>query len=187
MPALAKLFQVECVRCREAGHRCQAQIVVDNAALCLRCADDEPCVYVTAAALADPVAESSDPCVIPALTKEDRKAIRELPRLPSIHATAGSDGRRVKLDPAIRDRIIRDGKKLSAAQLANKYHLPKGVIQNVRYDYRRKLREEYRALILDRRLTPVETRIGSETVELAPAAIFGAEMLEARRDEPRKK
>jgi hypothetical protein len=184
MPALAKLFQVECARCREAGHRCQAQIVVEEIALCLRCADNEPCIYVTATALA-PVEINTDPCVIPEPTSEDRKAIREMPRLPSVHATAGSVAGRIKLDPATRDAIIRDGKKLSAAQLADKYHLPKKVIQNVKYDHRRKLREEYRQRALDRILTPVERKIGAETIMIAPAAVFGAEMLEARQDEPR--
>lgn len=47
--AMGHFAGVYCVRCLDARHRCQAQIVVDGNPLCMRCADDMPCVYVTAA------------------------------------------------------------------------------------------------------------------------------------------
>jgi hypothetical protein len=137
---MKELFGIECAYCREAGHRCQAQIWLDGIALCLRCAEDEPCVYVTAAGPTEPVINEVDPCVIPPLTSEDRKAVRNLPPLPSIHATWGI-GEHLRIGRELRASIIADSVKLSAAELARKYHVSKAVIQNVKSDHRRKLKE----------------------------------------------
>lgn len=171
MPVMKELFGVECARCREAGHRCQAQIRLDGIALCLRCANDEPCIYVTAARDYRPAA-SSDPCVIPEMTREDRLAIRTMPRLPSIHATNGID----EINRETREEIATDRKR-SAAQLAQKYHIPEETVRNIRRRYKRT------QLIRGRALAPVPKQIGGENVVIAPMAVLGAEMLAAREDE----
>jgi hypothetical protein len=97
-----------------------------------------------------------------------------MPRITSIHATKGEDGRSNMIGPEVRAAIIRDSRKQSAAQLAAKYHISKATIWRIRTDYR-KLR--------DRLTTPVPARIGSEDLIIAPAAIFGTEMLKARDEE----
>jgi hypothetical protein len=178
MPVTKELRGVECVRCREAGHWCQAQIKADDVALCLRCANDEPCIYVTAARFEQPVKVNDDPCMIPALTREDREAVRALPRLPSIHATIGIDGY-LKIDPETRAALLEDARTLSAAQVARKYGVAKATVRNLK----RSNRQEIRA----RMNTPVEIQIGGEDVRIAPGAVFGAEMLKARESEPKKK
>ena len=48
MSVMAKLKGIECAPCRRAGHGCQAQMI-DGEPMCLRCADQEPCCFVTAA------------------------------------------------------------------------------------------------------------------------------------------
>jgi hypothetical protein len=48
MAVLAKLVGVGCAECARRGHRCQAQLWSDGRPLCLRCADGEPCIYLTA-------------------------------------------------------------------------------------------------------------------------------------------
>jgi DNA-directed RNA polymerase specialized sigma24 family protein len=165
MSALRKLAGIQCSRCREAGHFCQAQIIVDELALCLRCADDEPCIFVTAAAKADPVVSDPDPCVIPDLTSEDHKAIRELS--PACY---------YRLDTERRDRIVELSKEgYAAAEIAHRLGVPRTTVWNAIKTYRQR-----------QAITPVERQIASETVVIAPLAVFGAEMLEAREDEPKK-
>jgi len=60
MSAMAKFIGVDCLPCKRAGHKCQAQTIGQVAAvrrgkqgwsdvpMCLRCANDEPCFAVTA-------------------------------------------------------------------------------------------------------------------------------------------
>lgn len=63
MSALASLIGVECAECRRHGHHCQAQMWSDGEAMCLRCADGEPCYAVTAAKLETPARmRESDDC-----------------------------------------------------------------------------------------------------------------------------
>lgn len=150
MPVLAKLRGVECARCREAGHRCQAQIIADGIALCMRCADDEPCAYVIAGG-AGRMPEPADSCAVPRPTHEDRQAIRQMPRLPSIHATHGIESR-FKITAAIRASILRADRELSAAELAQRLGIAKGTVENVRAEHRRKLREFARNQNCDRML-----------------------------------
>jgi hypothetical protein len=100
-----------------------------------------------------------------------------MPRIHSIHATQGEGGRHNAIGPEVRAAIIRD-RKQSAGQLAAKYHVSKATVWNIRTEHR-KLR--------DRLTTPVSARIGSEDVVIAPAAIFGAEMLKAREEEKENK
>jgi hypothetical protein len=173
---MRELRGIECARCRKAGHRCQAQIWVENIPLCLRCADGEPCFFVTASKFAEPVPAEADPCEIPEPTREDRKAIREWPRLPSMRPDPKNDGHR-KIGPELRAAIIADCHRLSAAQIARKYYIPKSIVVNIRSNHRARIRTQ----------TPVPTQIGGEDVIIAPAAIFGAEMLKAREEESSKK
>ncbi len=37
---------VECIRCKDRGHKCYAARILDGKALCAFCMDDEPCLYV---------------------------------------------------------------------------------------------------------------------------------------------
>jgi len=53
MTAIPKLKDVACAPCLRAGHRCQAQMQLDEP-VCLRCANEEPCYAVTAKALPTP-------------------------------------------------------------------------------------------------------------------------------------
>jgi transposase-like protein len=78
-----------------------------------------------------------------------------------------------KLDRAAKEEIVRAGKEISVAQLARKFGVSKTMIFKVRSEYRQRIR-------------PVEQQIGGETVLIAPNAMFGAEMLKARQDEPKK-
>jgi hypothetical protein len=132
MPVMRELFGVACIRCAAAGHRCQAQVRTDEGALCLRCANDEPCIYITAAAsvAAEP---ELDPFAIPDITRADRIALANMPRLASVYANA-------KLDPAVRAALATD-RRLSAAQLAQKYHVSKATVHNLRAEHRRALHE----------------------------------------------
>jgi hypothetical protein len=63
MSALGNLIGVECAACRHVGHHCQAQIWDGDTPLCMRCADGEPCCFVTANNIETPrwLAEEFDP------------------------------------------------------------------------------------------------------------------------------
>ncbi len=45
MSLMARLKGVSCVKCRRRGHHCQAQMMDGDTPVCLRCADDELCVF----------------------------------------------------------------------------------------------------------------------------------------------
>jgi hypothetical protein len=71
MSILGKLVGVECSECRRKGHSCQAQLI-DDEPLCLRCANDEPCYFVTAQEMATPQRyedDRSDRCLVPQLAE----------------------------------------------------------------------------------------------------------------------
>jgi hypothetical protein len=160
------LAGIQCTRCREAGHHCQAQIIVDEIALCLRCADDEPCAFAVAAASAKPVTIDPDPCVVPDPTPEDRKAIRAMP-LPCFY----------KLDAKGRAQIVqltRDG--YGVDEIAHRLGLPRNTVKNAVAAYRHRKMTE-----------PIETQVGQEVVSISPLAVFGPEMLEAADDLRKKK
>jgi hypothetical protein len=169
------LVGVECVPCRASGHRCQAQIWIDAVATCLRCANEEPCVYVTARLGAKPEPEPVDPCIVPKVTRADREAIREMTPAPSIY-----DGR-YGLDEATRRAILNASRKISSAKLAEKYHLSRSTVLNLRARARREELERIIGVARECAMTPLEQRIGGEDVKMAPAVVMGAEMIERKK------
>jgi hypothetical protein len=171
MPVLRELMGVICERCRDAGHRCQAQIVIDGIALCLRCADDEPCIFIIAAQLSEATPVDYDPCSVPAPSREDLRAVRAMPSLPSIHATTNVS-EELKLGSDARAAILADT-ALTTAELSAKYGVSKTTIQHVLRLNRRKLREQA--------LRAIEMQIGGEDVRMAPMAVMGAEMLSKKK------
>ena len=136
---MKELRDVECARCRRAGHRCQAQIWIDSIPLCLRCADDGPCIFVTAARFEEP--PPIDLFAIPAPSREDLRAVRSMPRLRSVHATIGIESAEQTVGPNKRAAILADIFSLTVAQIAEKYHLSKNTVQNIKSKHRRKIRE----------------------------------------------
>lgn len=142
MPVMRSLMGVECAQCRAAGHRCQAQMWLEGRALCLRCADDEPCIFVTAAQLSEAEPVDTDPCSVPAPSRDDLRALRSMPALPSIHATTNVDDH-LKIDDSVKAAILADA-GLSSAELVAKYHLAKQAIWHILRQHRRRLRDQAR-------------------------------------------
>lgn len=136
---LGKLRNVHCARCLTAGHKCQAQIVIDEIPLCLRCADDEPCIYTIVEAKKPPLKVCSDPYTIPLLSAEDRQALREMPKLSSIYATTLEAGRRLQVDESLRATVAQLANDFTCNEIAYKFRVSVGTIRNVLRTYRKKL------------------------------------------------
>jgi hypothetical protein len=142
MPVMRNLVGFECARCREAGHWCQAQIWIDDVPLCLRCADDEPCIFITAAQIAEAMPVELDPCTVPRPSREDLRAVRSMPLLPSIYATVNVD-EHLKVSDSVKAAILADT-GLSSSELVRKYRLCRETIANIVRRQRRRLREQAR-------------------------------------------
>jgi hypothetical protein len=138
MPVLPNLIGRECARCREAGHQCQAQIWIDDVPLCLRCADDEPCIFITAAQLAEAMPVELDPCMVPRPSRDDLRDVRAMPPLPSFYETRNG-GDYLSLPTSVQAAILADT-GLDSYDLAKKYRLSRESIVNLLRRHRRKVR-----------------------------------------------
>lgn len=115
MSALGYLVGMECAECRRRGHRCQAQMLDGEEALCLRCANGEECAWARAQRMETPArlrdGEDRDAALRPLITKADREAGR---------AMARAERERMRA-PETRREIMADAARLSAAELVEKW------------------------------------------------------------------
>ncbi len=176
MSACASLIGLECAECRRKGHHCQAEIIGDEA-LCMRCADGEPCCAVTALAGEDADVSEVDPFVVPNLPKRSVYAPREV-------RVSGP-----LLSGNLRGRILRDLESHTLAEVANWYRMDASIVERIQLDARKGKtmshaerlqlrRERERRQARERKArTPVLCLIAGEPVHMAPMAVMGAEPL----------
>jgi len=171
--AMGKLIGVECVECRRKGHHCQAQIVVEDEPLCLRCADGEACCYVTGAGFRDGFnfagADEDDPCqpILPAQPVYHRA--HEMRFLPPNYTTTERDRFRCELRYA------------SIAEVAKRHGMePEMIAQFADPDENpqpkplsKRAAKKLKAAIN----RPVRRVIDGEVVRMAPGAVMGPEFL----------
>ena len=115
MSALGYLVGVECAECRRRGHRCQAQMLDGEEALCLRCADGEECGWARAQRLETPARLRETPDADAALQVRVTKADREAGR-----AMARAERERMQA-PETRKAMLADAARLSAAEMVEKW------------------------------------------------------------------
>jgi hypothetical protein len=170
---MGKLIGVECVECRRKGHHCQAQIVVEDEPLCLRCADGEACCYVTGAGFRDGFnfagADEDDPCqpILPAQPVYHRA--HEMRFLPPNYTTTERDRFRCELRYA------------SIAEVAKRHGMEPEMIaqfadpdENPQPKPLSKRAEKKLKAAINR---PVRRVIDGEVVRMAPGAVMGPEFL----------
>jgi len=171
MSVLGKLIGVSCWKCRNAGHFCQAQILMDGLPWCMRCADGEACCYETAAQMPTPerMIEDSDPCELPALKVEDRKFFNSGKQFAPVEA-------------GTKKAALADLECMKVCDVAEKYGLSIKVVNGLKAAVQREqqLRGECATAYADslRRATvPVQMNVGGEMVRMAPNASMGSELL----------
>ena len=187
MSALGKLIGVECAECRRKDLRLATMSFApveiageDGAAalidepMCLRCANGEPCCYVTAERRApiERMAEEVDLFVLPPMSRDERQAVRD-------EATAfvrDLDARRGE----IRKLVLKDAETMTAREIAAKYNVSVNSVSGwmgraARTRAQQALSDA--AVIVEENLRRRRRVIGGEVVHIAPKAVMGAEML----------
>jgi hypothetical protein len=183
MSALESLIGVGCALCRRNGHFCQAQMWEEceeendgkllryRRPLCLRCADGEECCWETAQKQETPkwLEDEADPCVVPKLTEEDQAFVAAQRWTPERSSMQG------KVDATTRGAILGDLETMTIAAIAEKYHVEKKYVMNLRSNQRYKKR---RAAWRKKRWELVEKTVRGELVRMAPMVSMGAETVQ---------
>jgi hypothetical protein len=172
--AMAGLTGVECVECRAAGHRCQAQIWIENEPLCMRCADHERCCFDTAKDMGTPdgADEEVDLCVVPAPDRPVERLRHRVVVTPP------------RFEYEERAMIRCELTKYSLADVARRHSLDAWMIADLQPDEaaRETSRQEAQAKLVR---VEVERRqklvIDGEMVMMAPGVTMGAEMIECHK------
>jgi len=133
MSAMKSLIGWNCVRCALKGHKCQAQMWLENEPLCLRCANDEPCCYDTAAELgdADRYREAVDVFTVPLPTAEDRERLAQMGKPQSLYSQIGRS-KKSYLTAEEQKQILEDMRTLTARETADKNKVPITTVQALR-------------------------------------------------------
>jgi hypothetical protein len=190
MAILGKLAGRECAQCRKAGHHCQAQTVIDDVPLCLRCADGEACYFKTAPSrFPRRIDRDLDLCDVPVPTRADRELAYRM-AIPMMRHEAlealppSSQINRLRLTRDLRAAILAEleAKTLSIGELSLKFRISRKMIYDLQF---REMAKRQAQMIREKITRPEPRKIGGEVVCIAPAAVMGAEMLEARFKEKR--
>lgn len=186
MSALGSLIGIGCAACKRKGHYCQAQMWEEceelegetllkfRKPLCLRCADGELCIYVTAARIDTPerLLEEVDLCLVPKATVQDLAYVAALGKAPSM---ASEYGHRAERYAGWRNDVLQDLFTMTVKEAAAKYQVSTGRISHIKSAEQTKRRN---AALAQKLREPVWRVIGGEVVNIAPLASMGAEMLE---------